>query len=310
MASSTSVVPNRTTSTGGGFFGRFKTGLKLSKDSLAVIRDHPKLVVFPTLGMIATFIFWFVFLVPLWIAGMFGTGIEMVVLFLLYFLSTFAATFFTASLVFAVNQAFHGEEPMLGESMQAAWRRKTPILVWSAIAATVSVILKKANESNNTLARIATSMFAVGWTVLTFFIVPVIVFEDVTVKSMFTRSGQTFRDTWGESLGIGLGVTLLQFVIGIAGLVAALALAAIFWMLTPALGILIGIFLVAGVLIGTYLIGQTIWGITKTALYVYAAEERVPKQFENFNFETLDGRAAKSATPGSVENPPLHLNNR
>ncbi len=301
----TSAVPD--SQSRGGFLDKFKTGLKLSKDSLGVIRDHPKLMVFPALGALAALAFWLALLLPLVIAGLVGSGAEYVVLFVLYFLTTFSATFFTASLVFAVNQAFHGEEPELGESMRAAWQRKGAILVWSAIAATVSVILKKLQESNNLVATIVSSLFAVGWTVMTFFIVPVIVFEEVTVRTMFTRSAQTFRDTWGESIGVGLGVTLIQFVIAIGGIVAAIVVAIVVGSIAPGAGLLIGILLVVGVLIGTYLVGQTIWAITKTALYVYAAEERVPEQFANFDFETLDGRAAQAATPGQVERPQTHL---
>ena len=308
MARNQSIVPGR----GGrgrstGILGKFKTGLKLSRDSISVVRDHPKLLVFPLLGALSTFAFWIAFLLPLWIANLLGTGAEIVVLFLLYFVTTFFATFFTASLVFAVNQTFHGEEPQLGESMRAAWRRKGPILVWSAVAAIVSVILKKLEESDSALARILSSIFAFGWTITTFFIVPVIVFEDVTVKSMFTRSAETFKDTWGESIGIGLGVTLIQVVVGIVGVVVAILLAIGLGVVFPAAGILLGIFLVGGVLVGTYLLGQTIWAITKTALYVYAAEERVPEQFADFDFETLDGRSERRATPGRVRNPPTHL---
>lgn len=308
MAGSTSVVPDRSTrGSGAGFFGKVKTGLKLSKDSLAVIRDHPKLLAFPLLGGIASVAFWLVFLVPLWIAGAIGSGLEYVVLFVLYFLTTFAATFFTAALVFAVNQTFHGEEPSLGESIRAAWRRKGPILVWSAIAATVSVILKKLQESDSTFARLLASIFAVGWSVMTFFIVPVIVFEDVTVSSMFSRSAETFRETWGESIGAGLGVTLLQFLIGILGVLAAVLVAVAVGSLFPTAGLVVGIVLVAAALVATFVIGQTIWAITKTALYVYAAEERIPAQFADFDFETLDGRAEKPATPGRVHRPEPHL---
>ena len=308
MATSTSTVPDsRGRGSGIGFVGRFRTGLKLSKDSLGVVRDHPILLVFPALGGLSALAFWILFLVPLWISGLFGSGVEFVVLVVLYFLTTFAATFFTTALVFAVNQAFHGEEPQLGESLRAAWQRKGAILVWSAVAGTVSAILKKLQESNNPLARLFTSMFAVGWTVMTFFIVPVIAFEDVTARSMFSRSARTFRDTWGESIGVGLGVTLIQVVIGFLGVVVAVASAVVIGAIVPVAGLVLGIVLVAGALVGTYLLGQTIWAITKTALYVYAAEERIPPQFADFDFETLDGRAEKRATPGTVANPRLHL---
>lgn len=313
MTTNSSVVPERgggqdsIGKTSVGFLGKLKTGLKLSRDSLGVVRDHPKLLVFPLLGALSTLAFWIAFLVPLWIANLLGTGAELVVLFALYFVTTFFATFFTASLVFAVNQAFHGEEPVIAESMRAAWRRKGPILVWSAIAAIVSVLLKKLEESDNALARTLSSIFAVGWTITTFFIVPVLVFEEVTVKSMFSRSAETFKDTWGESIGVGMGVTLIQVLVGIVAVGVAILVAVGIGALFPAAGILLGLLLVAGAIVGTYLLGQTIWAITKTALYVYAAEERVPEQFADFDFETLDGRAQRRATPGAVQNPPTHL---
>ncbi|WP_255192684.1 DUF6159 family protein [Natronobeatus ordinarius] len=308
MSSTTPNLPGGASNRSGtGFFGKFKTGLKLSKDSLGVIRDHPKLLVFPAMGALSSLAFWIVFLLPLVIAQFFGSGIEYVVLFFLYFVTTFMATFFTAGLVFAVNQAFHGEEPSVREGLQAAWQRKGPILVWSAIAATVSVILKKLEESDHAAVRILSSLFALGWTVMTFFMVPVIVFEEVTVKSMFTRSAETFRDTWGESMGVGLGVTLIQVLMGIVGVAIAVVLSLVIGAIVPVAGIVLGIFLVGGALVLTYLVGQTVWAITKTALYVYAAEDRVPEQFENFDFETLEGRTERAATPGKVKQPKAHL---
>ena len=308
MATSASTVPGSGGNRSGiGFFGKLKTGLKLSKDSIGVVREHPKLLVFPLLGAVSTLAFWIVFLVPLFVANVIGSGVEYVVLFALYFITTFAATFFTASLVFAVNQTFHGEEPNIVESMRAAWRRKGAIFVWAAVAATVSVILKKLQESDSTIARLLSSLFAIGWAVMTFFIVPVIVFEDVSARSMFTRSAETFRNTWGESIGVGMGVTLIQFIVAIVGVVIAVALAVALGALFPTMGLLLGVFLVAGVLVCTYLLGQTIWAITKTALYVYAAEERIPEQLSDFDFETLDGRTEQRATPGQVAEPPRHL---
>ena len=308
MSSRSSRLPGGAGRTsGGGVFSKFKTGLTLSKDSLGVIRDHPKLLVFPAMGALSSLAFWIVFLVPLLVANLFGSGVEFVVLFVLYFVTTFTATFFTAGLVFAVNQAFHGEEPSVKASLNAAWQRKGPILVWSAIAATVSVILKKLEESNSAVVGILSSLFALGWSVMTFFMVPVIVFEEVTVTSMFRRSAETFRETWGESIGVGRGVTRIQFLVGIVGVAIAVVLALALGAIVPVAGLVLGVFLVGGALVLTYLLGQTVWGITKTALYVYAAEDRVPEQFENFDFETLEGRTERPATPGAVEQPKTHV---
>ncbi len=132
-------------------------------------------------------------------------------------------------------------------------------------------------------------------------------FSKTTTGSVVSRSGQTFRETWGESIGAGFGVTIIQFLIAIVGIIVAILLALAIATVSPLTGIIAGIFLVAGVLVGTYLIGQMVWAVTKTALYVYAAEEVVPEQFANFDFETLDGRADQSATPGKIDAPPRHL---
>jgi len=54
-----------------------------------------------------------------------------------------------------------------------------------------------------------------------------------------------------------------------------------------------------GLTVGVYLVGQTVQGIAKTALYVYAAEGLVPSEFDNFDFETMGGRTAGSTRSDS-----------
>ncbi|MWV39089.1 hypothetical protein GRS80_04730 [Natrialba sp. INN-245] len=282
-----------------GFFDRLKTGWTLTKDSAGVIRNHPQLLVFPLLAGITSAAFFVLFFFPLLIANLVGSGLEYAVLFVLYFITTFFSTYFSAALVYGANEAFHGREPGVVDCLKGVSDRIGPIVVWSLISATVSVILKSLEESDNPVASILASLFAVGWSIMTFFIVPVIVFEDVSVTSMFKRSGVTFKETWGETLGAGFGITLIVTVLGIVlavlALVVSVPVAAVF----PGPGIFLAVVLVGGVMVFTYLLSQTIWGIAKTALYVYAAEGVTPEEFENFDFETLGGRAERSASPDS-----------
>ena len=193
-----------TGSGGSGFLGRLKTGWTLTKDSIGVIRDHPKLLVFPLLAGISSVVFLVLLFVPLVLAEAVGGGLKYVVLFGLYFVTTFVSTYFSAALCHAANEAFHGRDPDLRESMRAVSGSLGPIVVWSLISATVSVVFRILENSDNPLATVLRSLFAVGWAILTFFIVPVLVFEDVTATSMFERSGETFKNTWGETLGAGL----------------------------------------------------------------------------------------------------------
>ncbi len=293
-------MATNTRSSGFGFFDRLKTGWTLTKDSLGVIRDYPKLLVFPALAGLASVFFFVLFFLPLVIANVVGGGAEYVVLFGLYFVTTFFSTYFSAALVYAANEAFHDREPGIRESMRAIHGSLGPIAVWSVIAATVSIVFRILENSDNPLASIFRALFAVGWSIMTFFIVPVLVFEDVTATSMFERSGATFKNTWGETLGAGFGITAIVIGIGVllvsVALVVSVPVAAAF----PGPGILLAVVLVALALVFTYLISQTVWGIAKTALYVYAEEGIAPRQFENFDFETLGGRTEREATPGST----------
>jgi len=293
-----------------GFFDRIKTGWTLTKDSIAVIRDYPKLLVFPLLAGISSIIFFVLLFLPLLVAGVIGGGLEYVVLFVLYFATTFVSTYFSAALVYASNEAFHGREPGIRDSMSAINGRLGPIAVWSVISATVSIVIRSLENSDNMLASILATLFAVGWSIMTFFIVPVIVFEEVSTTSMFKRSGQTFKETWGETLGAGFGISAIVMAIGLVLVAVAIGVSLVFATLLPALGLAVAIVFVPIALTVTYLLSQTIWGIAKTALYVYAREGVTPDQFENFDFETLGGRAEKQATPnmGSGSGPKTSFN--
>lgn len=298
------MATNASMNTRLGFFDRLKTGWTLTKDSLGVISDHPKLLVFPLLAGISAVVFFVLLFFPLLFAEVLGGGTEFVVLFALYFLTTFVSTYFSAALVYASNEAFHGREPGIKKSMRAINDRLGPIAVWAIISATVSVVLRALEDSDNPLASILGALFALGWSIMTFFIVPVIVFEDVSTTSMFKESGRTFKETWGETLGAGFGISAIVLAIGLVFVAAAVALAAPVAAAFPGAGIALGAVLVLLAVVFTYLLSQTIWGVAKTALYVYAKEGVEPSQFDNFDFETLGGRTEQQATPGSGTDTP------
>jgi hypothetical protein len=231
------------------------------------------------------------------VAGFIGSGAELVALFVLYFVTTFVASFFTAALVYATNDAFHGTEPSIERSLRAAWRMKGPIAIWSLIAATVSLIIRRLEQSNSPLSGIVAAIFSLGWAVTTFFIIPVIVFEDVDVKSMFTRSAETFKETWGETLGAGLGLGIIQVLLALGAILLAIVVFIVVGSVSTGAGLVSGLFVVLVGLLSAFLIGQTIQGIAKTALYLYAREGTVPEEFTDFDFETLGGSTEERGTP-------------
>lgn len=266
-----------------GIFGRLKTGWALARDSMGVLREEPSLTVFPAISGIAGALF---------IALIMGGAVLVTgddpgpvlygALFLTYLVTSFVAAFFSAALMYNAREVFRGRDPTLGDGMRAAWHNKGTLFAWALISATVGVILRAIESSDNLVARLAAALFSVAWGILTYFVIPVIVFEDVSVRGMFTRSGETFKQTWGETAGAGFGVGLVTVLFTLVGLLVA---AGVFLALGSSTAGFVGAVAVGAVLVlAAFLLGSTLGSIAKAALYVYATEGKRPSQFENVDF--------------------------
>jgi hypothetical protein len=273
-----------------GLLSRLKTGLVLTKDSLTVIRHYPKLLVFPLLSGVAGLAFLGLF---------FGLTVGFLefelnavtggLLLVVYLGLTFISSFFSAALVHQARQCFEDQPVSLRAGVAAAWEQAAPIFVWSLIAATVGLLINAIENSDSLPARIVGSLFGLAWTVLTFLVIPVIVFERTSTVEMFKRSGGLFKQTWGETPISLLAVTLVSALVAIP--VALVGLAVAQAGLAP---VGIGVILV-GVLLG-FLISQTLQGVVKTALYVYATEGKTPEEFGDLDPGSLPDDRRNSAS--------------
>ena len=266
-----------------GFFGRLATGWRLAKDSIAVLRKEKSLAVFPVISGLAGIAFLTLILGGSYVFGGFESdALTYATLFVTYVALTFTASFFNAAMMYNAREVFEGRDPTLKQGMAAAWRHKGTLLVWAVIAATIGVILRAIESSDNLVARIAATLFSVAWGILTYFIVPVIVFEDVGIVGMFKRSGKTFKETWGETAGASFGIGLVTAALTIVGLLIA---AGVFFALGGGATAVVVAVAIGGVVVLTmFVIGSALGAIAKTALYVYAKEGKRPSEFENVDF--------------------------
>ena len=267
-----------------GFLTRLKTGWALSMDSLDVLRDEPSLAVFPAISGVAGAIYLALILGgALLLTGPNPGMVMYAALFLVYLGTAFIAAFFSAALMHNAREVFHGRDPTLGEGLAAAWRNRGPLLAWAVISAVVGTVLNALESTDNPLAELASVLFSVAWSILTYFVVPVIVFEAVSVREMFERSGETFRNTWGETAGASFGVGIVTVLFTLAGL--AVAALAFFVLGGSGLGLIGAIAIAVPVVLLAYLFGTTLGSVAKTALYVYATEGERPQQFDNVDFQ-------------------------
>lgn len=281
-----------------GIFRRFKVGFGMARRSGRVLRAHPKLLVFPLIGGISGIAFLVTLFGSLFLANSLleGGAVVYAALFAAYLVETFIASFSTAALVAATRTVFEGGEPSIRGALATAWERRLPILLWSVIAATVGVLIRMIESQDNFVAQIIAGVFAVAWSVMTYFVVPVIIFRDPSPTEMIKESGRTFKDTWGESLGAMGTIDLVTVLLALVGAV----LGALTFVATAGLG---AVQLLATVLVGgtaiifALLLGKTLSGVAKTALYVYTTEQTAPEHFEDMDFSEFGGNDS-AATGG------------
>lgn len=273
-----------------GFFDRLKTGWTLAMDSLRVLRREPELATFPLVAGVAGLVYLGVLLGGAsLLGGPDGSLGFYALLFVLYFGSTFIASFFTAGLIHETREAFEGREPSFRGGLAAARRRVGTLLAWAAVAATVGVLIRviQGQGRDNLLAQVFAGLFSVAWSLLTYFVVPVIVFQDVGVREALSRSGETFKRTWGETAGAGFGVGLVTLLFLVGGALVTVVLFVLGTSTGSVLGTVGALAVGAVVLLGAYLAGVTLGAIARTALYVYATEGKKPSDFENVDFTGL-----------------------
>ena len=207
------------------FFDRLSNGWKLAKTSLAIIEEEKSLLLFPVLSTLALIMVcatffgggYFIFGDQLLAAtetaetGSAVSPFAYVLAFLYYFVTYFVIIFFNAALVHCAVQVLNGEATSLSEGLEFATSKLDKILAWTSIAATVGLVLKIL-QSNEKIGQIAAAIIGAGWSILTFFVVPVILYEDKDVFGAIKRSGGIMRDKWGESLGANFGFGFINFI--------------------------------------------------------------------------------------------------
>ncbi len=213
------------------------------------------------------------------------SGLDLLMVFLFYVASYFVIIFFNAALVFAAHERLEGGDPNIRSGLAGASSRIITIFFWAVIAATVGLILQilssQARERGGIIGiigQIVVALIGAAWSLITFFVVPLIVIEHRGLFDSFRTSLSLLRRTWGEQVVGNFGLGLIQFGATLLALLIAAVLGfALSFLGTPGiiLAVVIGVVLVVGV----SLLFATLSGIYKAALYNYAADGQVPSLF-------------------------------
>jgi hypothetical protein len=140
-----------------------------------------------------------------------GRADTIVPVFLLYVITYTVGIFFQAAVIAGATERMRGGNPTVGSALAAAWQRIGTIVMWAIVAATVGTILRMIHDRSAFIGRIVVALVGAAWSLATFFVVPVLVFENLSVGDSFKRSWAVFKKTWGETVVGSAGVGVIAF---------------------------------------------------------------------------------------------------
>ncbi|MFH1401172.1 MAG: DUF6159 family protein [Nanoarchaeota archaeon] len=257
----------------------FSRSWQLAQSCLHVLKMDKELVWFPVISGILMAAVTLSFFFPLFFAGAFDGGSTQPILFLfafLYYVVSYGIMiYFNAALVACADIRINGGDPTVADGFRAANMRLLNILGWAIVAATVGMILRIAARRNTNFGRVVSGLVGMAWSLMTFFVVPVLVLEGKGPLQAIKRSAGLFKKTWGENAVFTFSLGLVQIVLFLLG-VAAILLGLLF----PGPFLIFVIALVILYWVALAIVFSALSGVFTAALYNYAKTGTVARQFK------------------------------
>jgi hypothetical protein len=261
--------------------GIFSRSYQIFKESLTVLKEEKMLALFPIISGLVMIILTIGLLVPLYyLAGIKEGTVEnnpliYVFLFIFYFVGYFVIIFFNTGLIACAHLRLNGMDPSFQDGLQFALENAGKIAGWALISATVGLALNIIRERAGIFGRIAAGIIGVAWNLITFFVIPVFVFEGLGVIESIKKSAALFKRTWGENMVLRFSVSLILVLFGLIGILPiALAVMTKSAPIIIAVGALVAIYWIV-----LFVLGASLNGIFAAALYNYASTGVVPSAY-------------------------------
>lgn len=269
-----------------GFFSRLSNGWELAKISLRTINQNRSLLLFPVFSVISL-----ILVLATFFGGgffLFGDTIDrlmndeqsgnilgIAIIFIYYLINFFIIVFFNSALIFCAVKILNGEETSLQEGFDFAFSRIGKIFGWSVLSATVGTLLQLLQETGK-IGEIIASLIGLAWSVMTFFVVPVLIYEDKGVFESIKESGRLMKQKWGESLAANVSFGLFHFL----GIAAGIGLCVLLMKFSVILGITVGL--------GVILLVSTVMSAARTVFVAAVYNHVTGRPTGEFDERTLD----------------------
>jgi hypothetical protein len=246
---------------------RIRRGFRLLGASWQVLKADRELLLLPVLSFVIILVVTASVSGAAWAGGLGREreslrALDYAYLGVFYFVAYFVSIFFNAAVVGAATIRLTGGDPSVRDGLRLAWSKAGTIAAWAAISATVGLILRALEERLGFIGDIIIGLIGVAWSLMTYFVVPVILYEPVGAIDGIKRSASIFRQRWGEQMTGNVSIGLAMFLIA----VPILAVAVLLGTLSPPLGLVVGTLGLGGLIA----VGTALSGVFQAALYRFA----------------------------------------
>ncbi len=256
--------------------------------SLSLIQKNKQLVLFPIISgiaLIAVLASFFGFFYISWgldyeQAMEQSTVADYALTFLFYLISYFVIVFFNVGLVHCTRVYLQGGTPDFRTGVDYSLKRIPVILGWALLSATIGLLLRAIDEYGGVVGNILSMIIGVVWSIMTFFVVPILAYENVDPFTALKQSGKIMKEKWGESIGASFSFGIFTF-IGI--LCIALPVGLLLGSIHPIAGIVVGVLLV-------FLIQSVVSAaemVFVAAVYHELVEDQPVAEFEHLALDDL-----------------------
>lgn len=197
---------------------RIENGWKITVNSFKILRANQQLIIFPILSGISIILIMASFFTAVFAAygwqfpqvDVSNKGIQYLIIFAFYVVNYFVVVFFNTALIHCTHLYFKGEEVTVKKGLQFSISRIGSILTWALFAGTVGFILKMIQERSGLVGKIITGIIGIIWSIATFFVLPIIAYENVGPIDAIKRSSELMKQKWGETLTSRFSFGLIQ----------------------------------------------------------------------------------------------------
>ena len=189
------------------------------------------------------------------------------------FVVSLIAMFFNLAVVFAATDRLEGRTPTFRSSLTQSWGRRRVLAPWALLSTAVGIAISAIEERAGAFSKVIGFLGGLAWAVATFFVLPVLAFEDLGPIALVKRSSSLLKGRFGtvvrSSVRFGIAyIGWFMLAIGLFVLGLMLASKSPVFLVLAASGLIMAfvVSMFTGV-INLYL---------RTILYRYATDQPIP----------------------------------